>query len=410
MTEARTAHDGVRAARAATAAAFLASGFALASWLSRIPQLRDQLQLQPATLGLVLLAVSAGSVLALPMAGPVVARFGSRHTVTVTAVLFAAGLAGVAAGSVTGVTLVVAGLFVVGAAIGGWDVAMNVQGTALERRIGRSLMPRLHAGFSVGTVAGSLVGVAMVAARVPVAVHLSVVAVIVAVAVPVAARRFVADRAVPAPDPATGGTSAALRESFAAWRDRRTVLIGCFVLAFTFAEGVGSDWIGVAAIDGHGAAPHVATLAFAVFLAAMTAGRWFGPALLDRYGRVRVIRALAVAGGAGAVLFVLAPAPPFVFAGAVLWGLGAALGFPVGMSAAADDPDSAAGRVGVVSSIGYCAFLAGPPVIGLLGEHVTVLRALIVVAVLFGVAALCSAAVAPPSRAVRADSGQVGAR
>ena len=410
MTEARTAHGGVRAARAATAAAFMVSGFALASWLSRIPQLRDQLQLQPATLGLVLLAVSAGSVLALPMAGPVVARFGSRRTVPVTAVLFAAGLAGVAAGSEVGVTLVVAGLFVVGAATGGWDVAMNVQGTALERRIGRSLMPRLHAGFSVGTVAGSLVGVAVVAARVPVAVHLSVVAVLVAAAVPVAARRFVADRAAQAPDPAPGGGSAALRESFAAWRDRRTVLIGCFVLAFTFAEGVGSDWIGIAAIDGYGAAPPVATLAFAVFLAAMTAGRWFGPALLDRYGRVRVIRALALAGGAGAALFVLAPAPPFVFAGAVLWGLGAALGFPVGMSAAADEPDAAAGRVGVVSSIGYCAFLAGPPVIGLLGEHVTVLRALTVVAVLFGAAALCSAVIAPPSRPVRAESGRVGAR
>jgi MFS family permease len=407
MTEPRAADGDARAAGAATGAAFVASGFALASWLSRIPQLRDRLELEPATLGLVLLAVSAGSVLALPLAGPVVARFGSRRTVAVAAVLFAAGLAGVAAGSVMGVAPVVAGLFVVGAAIGGWDVAMNVQGTALERRLGRSLMPRLHAGFSVGTVAGSLVGAAVVAGRVPVAVHLSVVAALVAVAVPVAARRFVADRA--APEPASGGGSAALRESFAAWRDRRTVLIGCFVLAFTFAEGVGSDWIGVAAIDGHGAAPHVATLAFAAFLAAMTAGRWFGPALLDRYGRVRVVRILALTGGAGAALFVFAPVPALVFAGAVLWGLGTALGFPVGMSAAADDPDAAAGRVGVVSSIGYCAFLAGPPVIGLLGEHVTVLRALTVVAVLFGVAALCCAVVAPRA-GTPADAGPVGAR
>jgi MFS family permease len=266
----------------------------------------------------------------------------------------------------------------------------------------------LHAGFSVGTVAGSLVGVAVVAARVPVAVHLSVVAVLVAVAVPLVARRFVAERATPGA--AGAPASPPLRESFGAWRDRRTVLIGCWVLAFTFAEGVGSDWIGVAAIDGHGAAPSVATLAFATFLAAMTAGRWFGPGLLDRYGRVRVVRAFALAGGAGAALFVFAPVTPVVFAGAVLWGLGTALGFPVGMSAAADGPGAAAGRVGVISSIGYCAFLAGPPVIGLLGEHITVLRALTVVAVLFGMAALCCAVVAPQSAATRKDAGEVGVR
>jgi MFS family permease len=181
------------------------------------------------------------------------------------------------------------------------------------------------------------------------------------------------------------------------------------VLAFTFAEGAGNDWIGVASIDGHGAAPSVATLAFAAFLTAMTVGRWFGPALLDRYGRVRVVRALALVGGAGAVTFVYAPVTPLVFAGAVLWGLGVSLGFPVGMSAAGDEPSAAAGRVGVVSSIGYCAFLAGPPAIGFLGEHVTVLRALIVVAVLFGVAALCCAIVAPEDATIRADAGQDGA-
>jgi MFS family permease len=255
-------------------------------------------------------------------------------------------------------------------------------------------------------VAGSLVGAAMVAARVPVAVHLAAVAVVVALAVPAAARRFVADRDRPDrtdPGAPSGTTAAGHRAAFRAWRERRTVLIGCFVLAFTFAEGVGSDWIGVATIDGHGAVPSVATLTFATFLAAMTIGRWYGPGLLDRFGRVRVVRTLAVIGGAGVVLFVYAPATPLVFAGAVLWGLGVSLGFPVGMSAAADEPGAAAGRVGVVSSIGYCAFLAGPPAIGFLAEQVTVLRALTTVAVLFGLAALCGAVIAPRGAATPAD-------
>jgi MFS family permease len=399
LPNARTIVDvEARRASVATAVAFAASGFALASWLARIPQLRDQLHLDPSSLGLVLLSVSAGAVLALPLSGPIVARFGSRRTVAGAAVLFAAGLAAVAVGSTVGVTPVAIGLFVLGVATGGWDVAMNVQGTVVERRLGRSLLSRLHAGFSAGTVAGGLVGALMVALRVPVAGHLAAVAALVAAAVPALARRFVADRdgvdragsGGPA-DPAGAGRLAAFR----AWRERRTVLIGCFVLAFTFAEGVGSDWIGVAAIDGHGAAPSVATLTFGTFLAAMTAGRWFGPGLLDRFGRVRVIRTLALIGGAGVVLFVYAPATPLVFAGAVLWGLGVSLGFPVGMSAAADRPEAAPGRVGVVSSIGYCAFLAGPPAIGFLGEQVTVLRALTTVAVLFGLAALCGAVIAP---------------
>jgi MFS family permease len=130
----------------------------------------------------------------------------------------------------------------------------------------------------------------------------------------------------------------------------------------------------------------------------MTAGRWFGPHLLDRYGRVPVVRVLAVVGLVGLALFVFSPAGALAFVGALLWGLGASLGFPVGMSAGAEDPARAAARVSVVSSIGYCAFLAGPPLIGFLGHHVTVLRALIVVAALFGLAALIASVVAEPAR------------
>jgi MFS family permease len=118
----------------------------------------------------------------------------------------------------------------------------------------------------------------------------------------------------------------------------------------------------------------------------MTVGRWFGPALLDRYGRVRVVRALAAVSLVGLLLFVFGPVTPVAFAGALLWGLGASLGFPVGMSAAADDPAHAAPRVSVVASIGYCAFLGGPPVIGFLGDHLTVRHGLIAVAVLVAVA------------------------
>ncbi|MEV4621398.1 MFS transporter [Asanoa sp. NPDC049573] len=380
--------SGPRRATVATFACFGASGFAFASWFARLPQIRDQLQLSPAGLGLLLLVGSAGAVLALVLSGPVVARFGSRSVVTVSAVLFAAGLATMAIGALAGLAPAVVGLFVLGLSTGAWDVAMNLQGTVLERRLDRPIMSRLHAGFSVGSVAGALAGAPLVALQVPFAVHLTAVAVLVAVGVPASARGFLPD---------IHGSATAARTGFAAWREPRTLLIGLFVLAFTLAEGAGNDWIVIAAVDGHHSSAALGTLAFAAFLAAMTIGRWYGPWLLHRYGRAATLRALALAGLAGTALFVFAPTLPLAVAGTALWGLGAALGFPVGMSAAAEDPAAAAGRVSVVASIGYCAFLAGPPLLGLLGDRVTVLRALTAVAVLFGCAVLLAgAALRPP--------------
>jgi predicted MFS family arabinose efflux permease len=382
----------VRAAARATYIAFIGSGFAFASWAARIPQVRDRLHLQPSELGLVLLAIAAGSVIALPLSGPVLTRLGSRRTVAVMSVVLAAGLVAAALGYLYGVLPVVAGLFLVGLGNGAWDVAMNVQGARVEQHLGRSIMSRFHAGFSLGTVAGALIGAAMVALRVPVTAHLLGVAVVVAVVVPVAVRRFVPDHDGYAAD------EAGPAGSWTAWTEPRTLLIGLFVLAFAFAEGTGNDWISVALIDDHHAPATVGTLGFALFLAAMTAGRWVGPGLLDRYGRVAVIRALSILAVVGLVLFVFGPSTPVAFAGALMWGGGTSLGFPVGMSAAADDPARAASRVSVVASIGYCAFLGGPPLIGFLGQQFTVLRALTVVAALLALAALITGSVRPLDR------------
>ena len=354
--------------------------------------MRAHFHLQPSALGLVLLAIAAGSVVSLPLSGLVIARFESRRTVSAMAVLLAVGLATVAVGYLIGLAVVVAGLFVLGLANGAWDVAMNVHGAAVESHLDRSIMPRFHAGWSLGSVVGALVGVVMVVLGVPVTAHLAVVAILVAVAVPLATRRFIsapqsttnAEGEVPsAGDPADGR-----RGALAAWREPRTLAIGVFVLAFAFAEGTGNDWISVASIDGYHVPVAVGTIAFATFLAAMTAGRWFAPTLLDRYGRVRVVRWLAVTASAGAALFVFGPAVPVAFAGVLLWGAGTSAGFPVGMSAGADDPGMAAGRVSVIASIGYCAFLAGPPLIGFLGNHLTVLRALTAVSILMALATI----------------------
>jgi predicted MFS family arabinose efflux permease len=379
----------VRAAGRATYVAFIGSGFAFASWAARIPQVRDRLHLRPSELGLVLLALAAGSVLSLPLSGPVLARLGSRRTVSAMALLLSCGLVIVSFGYLVGVPPVVGGLFLVGLGNGAWDVAMNVQGARVERLLNRSIMSRFHAGFSLGTVAGAVIGAGMVALRVPVTAHLLGVTVAVATVVPLAVRRFVPDQDVDySEDPGRPRK---------AWAEPRTLLIGLFVLAFAFAEGTGNDWISVALIDGHHADAALGTLGFAVFLAAMTAGRWAGPGLLDRYGRVTVIRAISLLAVAGLVVFVFGPSTPVAFAGAVLWGAGTSLGFPVGMSAGADDPARAPARVSVIASIGYIAFLGGPPLIGFLGQRFSVLHALTAVAVLLALAALITGSVRAPA-------------
>jgi predicted MFS family arabinose efflux permease len=389
----------VAAATRGTYLAFIGAGFAFASWAARIPQVRDRLHLSAADLGLVLLAIAAGSLVALPLAGVIVHRFNSRRTVAVMSLLLAVGLTIVAIGYLTGVVVVLIGLFLVGFGNGAWDVAMNVQGAIVERHRRRAIMPRFHAGFSIGTVAGALVGALMVAVHISVTIHLLAVAALIAAAVPVAVKDFVPDT-----EDDTTPSGSAFEHSEAVpgrvtgltrWREPRTLLIGIVVLAFAFTEGSGNDWIGVALIDGYGASAAVGSLGFAAFLAAMTAVRWFGTGLLDRYGRVAVLRGLAVVAIVGLALFVFSPFTALAFVGALLWGAGASLGFPVGMSAAADDPAAAAGRVSVVASIGYCAFLGGPPLIGFLGIRVTVLHALLSVAVLLALAMLLADALRP---------------
>lgn len=358
----------------ATFVSFIATGFGFASWASRIPQVKSHLELSSSELGWLLLSIAAGSIPALLIAGSLVARFGSKQVNQVMALLFSAATLAVAGGYLAGVAVLVAPLIVLGFAYGAWDVAMNVQGAAVERRIGRSIMPRFHAGFSVGTVAGALVGTLMVALGVPVSVHLSAVAVAIAIVVPLAVRSFIADHDDFEP---TKIDNRHTRRALSAWKEPRTLVIGVLVLAFTFAEGAGNDWIGVAVIGGYHSSAVLGTLVFSTFLAAMTIGRWFGPSMLDRFGRVAMVRTLSACAAAGLALFAIGPtAIGFAFMSTILWGAGTSLGFPVGMSAGADDPKLAASRVSVIASIGYCAFLAGPPSIGFAGSHLGVRHAL----------------------------------
>ena len=368
---------------------FIGSGLGFASWAARIPQVRAELDLTPAALGLVLLAIAAGSLIALPSAGVIVHRIGAAKTIVVMALIFATGIAIAGAGVPLGIAPLVLGLVLMGFGNGGWDVAMNVEAAAVEQQLKRSIMSRFHAGFSLGTVIGALLGAAMNALHVSVTVNLLLIALLLAVAVPLSTRSF-----LPAGTEAHDDRSRRTHP-LRAWIEPRTLLIGLFVLTMAFAEGTATDWVGVATIDSYGATAALGSLAYGVFVTSMTIGRWYGAQILDRFGRVPVLRASAASALLGLVIVVFGPSLGTAMVGTVLWGLGTALGFPVGMSAAADQQRYAAGRVSVVATIGYVAFLAGPPLVGLIGNQVGVLRALGVTAALLAIGLLVAGATGP---------------
>ncbi len=255
------------------------------------------------------------------------------------------------------------------------------------------------AGARATKVAGAAVGVLMTALRVPVSIHVAVVAAVIAGAIPATARQFPPEHAVrPTAVPPPVKMS---RPGLGAWQEPRTVAVGIVALAFAVAEGAGSNWISVSVIDRHHVTAAIGTLAYASFLTALTAGRWLGPAVLHRFGRVTFLRTAAAVPATGVALVALGPSTGLAFAGSLLWGMGVALGFPVSMSAGADEPARAAGRVSVITSIGYCGFVCGPPHIGFLGNQTTAGHALLVITVLMALSAVIAGTTAGPPTTTR---------
>lgn len=365
----------VRAAAAGVAVTFGLNGVAVATWFARVPAARDALGLTPGALGLLLLSMSLGACLAMLTAGEVTHRLRPKRTVSLSAVTVALGLAiaGVGIGAYPSPVVTAIGIFVLGYGSGLCDVAMNVEAAEVERALGKTVMPRFHAMWSLGTVAAAGLASFAAWALLPVTAHLAVVAVVVAGGTLLAARTYSLAAE------AEHGTGSGV---MAAWREPRTLLIGLLVLVLAFTEGTANDWVAVAFIDGYDVDPALGALVFGVFVTTMTFGRIFGTIALDRWGRVPAVVLSMLLAAAGVTLAVFAGSFGLAVAGVAVWGLGTALGFPVGMSAAADDPDRAAARVSVVAVIGYTAFLAGPPLVGLLGNQSGVLRALLIVPLL----------------------------
>jgi len=377
---------------------FLLCGVTFASWASRLPAVKQNLGIDDFEIGILLFSMGAGSLIGVMSANVIVVRWGAKRGLSVTIVGITVGLLLAALGvdALSSYAVTVLGLAILGLCFGATDVMMNVEAASVEQAFERTLMPLFHAFFSLGTVAGAGVGVAMAAWGVGASWHLGAVAIVWFVVTANALRFIPAQESVtPADDALTPSRRDRVHAALEVWRDPRTYAIGVIVLGMAFAEGSANDWLTIAVVDGHDASEATGAVFLTVFSVSMTLFRAAGGPLVDRIGRVWTLRALSVAAGVGLIVFILAPNLPVAFIGVALWGAGASLGFPLGMSAAADDPRKAAASVSAAATIGYIAFLCGPPVLGWVSHQIGILNTLWIIVALIAMSGLASGAAKP---------------
>lgn len=346
-------------------ALFVVLGISTATWVTRMPAVRDALQVTTEQIGLILFGFSAGSMGGILTANWLVQCVKARQAAAWGLGTNLLGLGLLAAGvSMVQVPVVVAGFVLFGMGMGWADIAVNIEAGALERLQQRSLMTTLHGCFSLGAMLGAVAGALMAWGNVAVVWHLAAVVVVAAAALPALLRRVHNHSAALAAQSGGLGSGFVLQ----AFRDPRVLLIGLFALGLALTEGAAHDWLTLLMVDGYGFDNAQATWVYTLFTLGVTVSRLSGHRLLQRWSRLQLMRASAFLGAVGLLMVVLADALWLGAVGVACWGMGSALGFPLALSAAADGEGDSAQRVGAVAALGYVAILVGPPVLGLWGE------------------------------------------
>jgi len=383
--------------RLAITAAFGLGGITVSAWGPRLPAIKADLGVGTATLGLLLAGATVGAILGLLASTPLLHRLGSRRALGGAILLIAAAMSVMGLALIVGSVPLLAVAFVItGTGVGTCDVLINVEGAAVERAAGRTLMPSMHAAWSIGAAVGSGIGAACAALDItPAAQFIGEAVLIAAAALGVAAGIPRGERAPAEQAPRDRG--ARLRQWLRGWLNWQLLLIGLVMLGVELGEGSANSWLTLAVRNNHGQTAAVAALFFTVFAACEGLTRIFAGPVVDRLGRVATIRLTTALGIIGIVAFILAGNRWIVLLGVVLWAVGVSMGFPLGMSAAAESGPDPAARISVVASIGYFANLAGPPAIGALAQSAGLLNSLWLIAALF-VAAFAAAGSLRPRR------------
>jgi MFS family permease len=361
--------------RNAVIAAFALGGITSATIGPRMPSLRADLGVGNAVIGAMLAGVTVGAFVGLAASSAILSRFGARSGIRGALWLIAASVAliGIGAGAAHSAPTAAVGFFLLGMSIGALDVMINVEGAAVEQEAGRTVMPLMHAAWSAGAVVGAGIGAGCAAASIAIPWQFAGEAVLIAAGAPVLTALI-----PQTPPPASQHRSRAerLRTWARGWTNWRLLLIGVVMLGVELGEGSANNWLTLAVRDDHHQGDAAAALFFVVFAAAETITRILGGRLVDQVGRRTAVRLTTALGVIGMLLFIIASPAWLVLAGTFLWAIGVSMGFPLGMSAAAESGPDPAAQVSVVASIGYIANLAAPPAVGLLSQSFGLLDAL----------------------------------
>jgi MFS family permease len=373
----------LRQARLAVSVAFLVNGFGFANWAARIPAVKDHVGLSTGALGVALLSSALGAVVAMPLAGALLVRFGSRTLTRLTLALFCVALPLPAlAGSLPALMVALA---LLGMTTGSLDVSMNAQGVVIEQRYGRPLLAGLHGLWSLGSLVGAPIGGAAAGAGISPLVHLLTVAAVVLVA-----GMFVTRRLLP------GGADHDRTASRFVRPTRALALLGAIAFCALLSEGAAYDWSTVYLRDSLGSSEGLAVSAYAAFALTMTVGRLVGDRLRARFGSRALLcsAALIAAAGLGAGLALRHTVAAVV--GFAVLGAGLSCIVPIVFGAAGSAGGLPSGpAIAVVSTVGYLGFIAGPPIIGGLGEITSLPVALSLVVALTALAGVMARRLPP---------------
>ncbi len=376
----------LRRAQAAVGAFFLANGTVVGAWAPQIPDRARELHLNTAQLGAVLLLSGLGAIVAMPLAGSLTSRLGSRSLCLVAGCCFPLALIAVALTPTA--PRMAAALFCFGLTGATMDVAMNSQGIAVEERLGRRIISLLHGLWSIGAFAGSALASVLLSAHIRPFILVGGIA-IVLVPVAIGSSRHLLSR-----------NEEGLHPRAHALRPRgRLLLLGLLVFTAMIAEGSIADWSAIFLRVARGLGEGVVGYGYTAFAAAMVVGRLTGDRVVARIGETRALLfgGLTAACGLGVVL-----------AGHTLWP--ALLGFATvgaGLSNSSPVLYRTAGRVPGVApgaglatavGLGYAGLLAGPPALGFLGQQEGVGRIFVAVIVLCCVLSVASPLVRSPRR------------
>jgi MFS family permease len=384
--------DGVLEMRAADArinagwwgvvALFLVHGLIVSTWVSRIAAIKAGLRLSDGALGVALFGAAVGSVIAIPVTGWAVTKFGSRRAAQWTSCGFCLSLI-LLASSVNLATLFAA-LFAYGTMAGANDVAMNSHAVGVEKLFGKPTMSRFHAMFSLGGIVGASMGAFAASLGVAPTIHFVLAAAVILCVIAAAAPMML--------DTHQKNEKRA-RMQFTR-PPRALVVLSAIGFCIFLSEGAIADWTAVYIREVLNGGEGIAGLGYAVFSAAMTVFRFCGDAITTKLGRTGMIRAGGFIAACGLAAVVMADSPGWALAGFAAAGAGFSSIIPVVFAAGGRVPSvSEAVGVATVSGIGYLGFLVGPPAIGFVSEMTSLRVGLSILVVLSAIAAILTIAV-----------------